>query len=330
MTLQPPGTGSWSGRLDGDGPDHARWHQQIRQIRQIRHTGDTGGVVEAEAAHADVAVVGFACDEGVRRNQGRPGAAEGPDALRRALAGVPLHAPMELVDLGNIAVDDGDLEAGQARLGEVVAAAVDTHRLVVVLGGGHETAYGSYLGWVGSSRARGQRTGILNLDAHFDLRDEPRATSGTPFRQIARAEATAGRPFRYGVLGISGAANTAALFRTADALDVAYLTDHQCQPRHLDQVTDFVAGFLSGIDLLHLSIDLDVLPGERAPGVSAPAAYGVPMETLIEVCRQVAASGKAALVDVVELSPGHDVDARTARAAARLVHELVSALPEPR
>lgn len=314
MTLQPPEKDVWSGRRDGDGPEHARWHQQIRPIE----VGTTG----------DVALVGFASDEGVRRNQGRTGAADGPDALRRALGGLPLHAPLDLGDLGTVTLVGGDLEAGQVRLGEVVAAALDSHKLVVVLGGGHETAYGSYLGWTQSARTVGRSIGVVNLDAHFDLRDEPCATSGTPFRQMAQGEQAAGRPFRYAVLGISEASNTSALFRTAAALEVEYLSDRQCQPRHLAAVSAFVAQFLDGVDVVHLSIDLDVLPGERAPGVSAPAVYGVPMETLIEVCRQIAFSGKLALVDVVELAPNRDVDGRTARAAARLVFEVVGALAE--
>ena len=126
--------------------------------------------------------VGFPSDEGVRRNQGRIGAAGGPEALRRALGsltdpGVPLR------DAGDVPVGE-DLEAGQKRLGAVVAAVLATGDLPIVLGGGHEVAYGSYLGW--SSMAGAEHWGVVNLDAHFDLRDEPCSTSGTPFRQIQR------------------------------------------------------------------------------------------------------------------------------------------------
>ena len=51
-------------------------------------------------------------------------------------------------------------------------------------------------------------TGVINLDAHFDLREAPEATSGTPFLQMARADLAAGRAFDYTVLGIAAPANT--------------------------------------------------------------------------------------------------------------------------
>ncbi|MER7014433.1 hypothetical protein ABT324_23655 [Saccharopolyspora sp. NPDC000359] len=59
----------WSGRDDGPGFEHLRWHH----------------VVGSDES-ADLAFLGFRSDEGVRRNKGRPGAADGPRALRQALA----------------------------------------------------------------------------------------------------------------------------------------------------------------------------------------------------------------------------------------------------
>jgi len=67
-----------------------------------------------------------------------------------------------------------------------------------------------------------------------------------------------------------------------------------------------------------------VLPAAIAPGVSAPAAYGVPLETIQFVCDTVAASGKLAVCDIAELNPAFDIDNRTARTAARLIHRLVT------
>ncbi len=269
-----------------------------------------------------MALVGFACDEGVRRNHGRVGAAHAPDALRRALAPMALHLDVPIIDAGTVAVEDQDLEAGQDRLADRVAALLDRHELVVVLGGGHETAWGSYLGRTRSTRLAGARTGVLNLDAHFDLREADAPSSGTPFLQMARADRAAGRDFRYTVLGISEPSNTGVLFRTAADLGVEHLTDEQCSPQNLPHVLASVDRLLDNVDALHLSIDLDVLPASVAPGVSAPAGYGVPLEVIHAVCRHVARSGKLALVDVVELLPRLDLDHRTARTAARLITTL--------
>jgi formiminoglutamase len=88
-------------------------------------------------------------------------------------------------------------------------------------------------------------------------------------------------------------------------------------------VQAFVAGFLDSVDVLYLTIDLDVLPASVAPGVSAPAAYGVPLPVISAVCRQVAGSGKLLHLDVAELNPAFDIDGRTAKVAARLVDTLL-------
>src|SRR5699024_7240369 len=189
--------------------------------------------------------------------------------LRSTLASLAVHEDLAVVDHGDIVVEDGDLEDGQRRLGEAVADARRDAPLTVVLGGGHETAWGSYLGL-----GRRPRLGVLNLDAHFDLRQEDRPTSGTPFHQIARERQAQGLDVHYAVLGVSTASNTGVLFDTAEELGASWLLDDDCQ--EVTAPLAFVERFLEGVDEVYLSIDLDVLPASAAPGVSAPAPLGVP------------------------------------------------------
>ncbi|EFL07593.1 MULTISPECIES: formimidoylglutamase [Actinomycetes] len=306
-------TAKWTGRDDGRGPDHRRWHHAVHEF----------------SAAPSVSLLGFASDAGVRRNGGRPGAQAGPNAIRQALASFALPAEFAVSDAGDVVVEGDELEAGQESLGELVAKQLSAGNFPLVLGGGHETAYGSYLGLARSGLLDGRRLGVLNLDAHFDLRTADRASSGTPFRQIAAREAERGAEFAYAVVGISEPGNTAALFRTAAELNVRHLLDVDCQERHLDRVLDFVRAFVSDVDALYLSIDLDVLPAAQAPGVSAPASLGVPAAVVLEVCRLVASDPKLVLADLTELNPVYDVDHRTARIAARLAHTLVTSRPVP-
>ena len=309
----------WKGRFDGDDAGHRRWWQAVVPYGSEAEAGALRGGVEQTPQ--PVALLGFASDEGVRRNKGRPGAAAAPAAIRNALGPLAFHLDRSVADAGDVVVSGGALEAGQERAGRAVTALLDSGQLTAVLGGGHETAFASYLGVSSSAAVQGgQRLGILNLDAHFDLRDEPAPSSGTPFLQMARAEAAAGRDFRYAVVGISEPNNTRALFDTARMLGVQYLLDEDCGA---ERVGDFVAGFLAGVDVLYLTIDLDVLPAAVAPGVSAPAAYGVPLPVISAVCRQVAASGKLVHLDIAELNPEFDIDGRTARVAARLLDTLL-------
>jgi formiminoglutamase len=311
----------WTGRFDGEGAEHRRWWQVVTPyaLRTLPAPASAGAGAPFRTRAA--VLLGFGSDEGVRRNQGRVGAAAGPAAIRAALAPLAFHLNRDVHDAGDVPVAGQSLEAGQARAGLAITRLLDAGQLPVVLGGGHETAFASYLGIAGSAAVReGLRVGVLNLDAHFDLRDEPVPSSGTPFLQMARAEAAAGRELQYAVVGISEPNNTGALFRTAQELRVDYLLDEDSSATAAHA---FVAAFLAQVDALHLSIDLDVLPASEAPGVSAPAAYGVPLPVVSAVCGQVAASGKLLHLDVAELNPRFDIDGRTAKVAARLVNRLL-------
>lgn len=317
----------WTGRNDGPGTEHERWYNRVTLWDS---PADQLPILGAQAP-ATTVILGFASDEGVERNQGRTGAAQGPDAIRRALATCATgsaHAGLHLADAGDIAVTDGNLEAGHDRLGSAVASVLDAGAFPLVFGGGHEIAYGTYRGLATSNlRHRDGKSatiGILNLDAHFDLRTAPRPSSGTPFRQALNAEHAAGTNLTYAVLGIAQPSNTQTLFDAAHHYGVPYLLDEDCQPSNLATVTAFVDRLLASIDLLYLTVDLDVLPAHQAPGVSAPAAYGVPLETILAVTRQVAVSGKLAVADIAELNPEIDIDARTAKTAARIAHTILT------
>lgn len=293
----------WTGRNDGPGIEHARWHSTI----------------SAPQPAPGIALLGFACDEGVRRNGGRPGAAAGPDAIRSALASLAVHQNTPLYDAGTVTVPGTDLEAGHEALSREVASLVEAGHLVIVLGGGHETAFGSHRG---VREALGYSPAIINLDAHFDLREADQPSSGTPFKQIAEL---AGSEFDYSVLGISRPNNTRQLFCTAASLEVHVVSDVKLGSLTLEECTELAESLAENHDAIHLSIDLDVLPAATAPGVSAPAALGVDFPRILALATAIAATGKLRLVDIVELNPDYDIDGRTAKVAARLVDEISSA-----
>jgi len=306
--LDLPGT-PWRGRVDIEetGPS-TRWHQQVRPF-------DAG-------AKEGVTLIGFAVDEGVRRNGGRPGAAQAPHALRAALASLPVLDEPALFDAGDIACVDGDLESAQRQLGARVARSIEQGSLPLVLGGGHEVAWGTYQG-IAAARPPGERLLIVNLDAHFDLRRAVRGNSGTPFLQIHDQRVAQGQPFDYRVFGISRYANTQALFERAEALGVGYRLDEALQsPAGLAEAHAALASDLAAFDAVYLTVCLDVLPGAQAPGVSAPAPLGVPMAHVEALIDQLMRSGRVIAADIAELNPVFDRDGLTARVAARLAARI--------
>jgi formiminoglutamase len=265
-------------------------------------------------------------DEGVRRNGGRVGAAQGPHTLRSALANMPLLEEPALWDAGDISCDGSALEQAQEALATQVADTITQGCTPIVLGGGHEMAWGTFQGIVRAHPDR-QRLLVVNIDAHFDLRMAAQANSGTPFRQMAEWCAATSRPFEYHVLGISRFGNTRALFDRAESLGVRYCLDEALQSAGLvAEAQALLERDLAQCDGVYLTICLDVLPGHVAPGVSAPAALGVPLPTVEALVRQVCASGRLLGADIAELNPAHDEGGRTARTAARLVAGIARAV----
>ncbi|MEM6533810.1 MAG: formimidoylglutamase [Myxococcota bacterium] len=265
-------------------------------------------------------ILGFASDAGVKRNKGRPGASRGPDAIRKALFGLP--APAELgaiVDFGDVVVSGDGLEAGHALLAEHVAEALHSQQRLVVLGGGHETAFGSFMGL--RARFPDAVIGIINVDAHLDLRNVGAAgpSSGTPFNQIRSLEP---EQFRYACLGVAREANTEALFDRACQWSVDIVHDAALleDPTAADPVIERV---VTDADLIYLTLDIDVLPHFQAPGVSAPATRGVPLTTVERIVGEVIDACSRTetplpLMDIVEVSPPFDRDGVTAKTAAYL------------
>ncbi|WP_258364228.1 formimidoylglutamase [Halomonas sp. LBP4] len=313
--LDPIDMSPWAGREDPE-PNSLRWHQVVEPL-----------TVDSPAG---VALLGFACDAGVARNQGRIGAAAGPRAIRKALAPLAWHRQAPVHDAGDVVGhghggDDG-METAQKRLAECLAALLAAGHRPIVLGGGHEVAFGSWSGLARHLEAEGDEApsvGIVNLDAHFDLRDPSHlCSSGTPFAQIAAECQTRGWPFRYACLGVSRAANTRALFARAADLEVLVREDREITATSLEAIAAELDAFIAGCDHLYLTIDLDVLPASEAPGVSAPASHGLSLPLIERLLERARDSGKLRLADIAELNPSFDIDGRTARAAARLIHHL--------
>jgi formiminoglutamase len=314
----------WSGRVDAiDGDAGRRWHQVVRPA-------------PAAGGARGVALLGFASDAGIQRNHGRVGAAAGPQTLRKYLSNLAWHGVPDdaLYDAGDVRCREDDLEGAQAAYANLAATLLRAGHRVIGLGGGHEIAWAGYQGIAQAfgGEPRCQRLGIINFDAHFDLRqsEQPgRGSSATPFQQIAESRAAAGMSFRYLCLGVSETANTPALFAQAQRLGVDFVPDVDIGAA---SVETHVRDFIASCDGIYLTFCLDVLPPAVAPGVSAPSGLGVPLHRALALlrlvrseCASAAGGDTLVLADVAEFSPPHDApDARTARTAARIVYEMAA------
>ncbi|VFS64352.1 Formimidoylglutamase [Raoultella planticola] len=153
----------------------------------------------------------------------------------------------------------------------------------------------------------GEKVGIINLDAHLDLRIADQASSGTPFRQLALECDAQQRGFHYTCIGASRAANTLALWDEAARRQVRVIEDLEVLDAFELRVAPEIARHIALYDRLYLTIDLDVLPAREMPAVSAPAALGITLATLLRIVEPLCRSGKLQAVDLVEFNPRFDI-----------------------
>lgn len=318
----PPNKDIWTGRVDANEGDLGlRWHQKIDFIDL-----SVEKLPPLKREQDGIVIIGFMSDEGVRRNKGRTGAKEGPEALRKSCCNHAshFHDSTLLFDAGNVMCIGEDLEGAQAELRQVITKIRSAGYFPFVFGGGHEVAYPHFMGLLDAEQ-KDKTIGIINIDAHFDLRiPDSKPSSGTPFYEISKQCKTAKRTFKYLCLGIQKSSNTQALLQRADALGVEYVFAQDCQHDHPEANEAKIHDFSMNVDAIYLTICLDVFDMAFAPGVSAPSAIGLMPEIALNFIKEIAKSGKLIAADIAELNPSLDENNMTEKLAAKLAYEIIT------
>lgn len=308
----------WHGRIDA--PANSSFFQQVQLLDLLHLQSQT-------IARKGFALLGFKCDEGAARELRRVGALEGPYAIRRRLANLPIHlnAPLSLYDAGNIVCADHDLESSQVALGEAIDLLLNAGLTPIIIGGGHEVVYGHYLGLAPHIHEE-QKLGIISFDAHFDLHPlapSHKASSTTAFYQIAKDQELKNKSFNYACIGIQKSANTAVIFDVANQLHAQYLLADDLHMNNHFVINEFCNTLVDNHQHLLCSISLDVFAPAYAPGVSCIQPLGLTPWQVVPLLRQLASSGKVRSYDLCEHAPRYDIDHRTAKLAATLIYEII-------
>lgn len=317
---------NWKGRNDSDTDYEAfRWHQIVQKANLDNMEPFTGRMA--------FVFIGFCCEQGVERNKGRIGTAAAPDFIRRQMANMPCTFPQDvkLFDAGNIPCYDITLEEGQDLLKRTVHKAMDLNLFPIVLGGGHGTAFGHYMGIHDhiQNNKDDENIGIVNFDAHFDIRPYDNGnTSGTMFRQIADLCKKENKPFQYMPIGIQRHSNTVSLFKTADRLGADYIEAQDIQSGTYINIIERVDSFIYDLDNIYITICADVFSSAFAPGVSATQSLGLDPDVVLPILKHILRSRKTIAFDICEVSPRFDQDNTTANLAAVLVFSVIDTICE--
>lgn len=298
----------WQGRFDGDDPLYHRIFQRVSLENNYNKISEN-----------DFVLHGFAVDEGVRRNKGRVGAKDAPDIIRKNTSNFPVVNPaFVLKDFGNITCEDRNLEKSQKELANKIAVVLKRKGKSLVFGGGHEVTFAHYSGI--KQAFPDKRVGIINIDAHFDNREiDPNigASSGTGFYQIAQEGEIHSLH-----IGIQKNSNTLKLFDTAHQFRMKYILADELFFENLPNIYQKIDAFLAGVDVLYLTICMDVFNAAIAPGVSATAYNGIMADSaFMHYFKHILKNEKLIAMDIAEVNPSLDIAERTARLAASLANE---------
>jgi arginase len=282
--------------------------------------------------------------------QNRRGTDMGPSALRYAgLQERIQRLGYDVHDYGNVSVPvveqiteaEGATESSRARhLGAVTqvcqsvyeqaVACTQGGEVAIFLGGDHSMSVGSV-----SGIARHRKLGVIWVDAHADY-NTPRTTPsgnvhGMPIAALLGDDpqelANIGypgpklHPSQIVMIGIRNLDYTERQRLTRSGITVHTMTD--IDEHGMALVTRQTLARLSHLDAIHVSLDMDSLDPEFAPGVGTPVPGGLTYREAHLLMEIMASSGKVSSMDIVEINPILDRGNQTAELAVQLAASLL-------
>ncbi|MFV0578622.1 MAG: formimidoylglutamase [Fusobacterium ulcerans] len=289
----------WNGRLDSYEEIDLRLWQVVQEIKEAQEAGG-------------VCFVGYDTDDGVVRNLGRKGAESGSNAIRKAIQSFPQLKRLKVYDYRNL--EKKSVEEAQKEYSEKISDVLKKGIFPIGLGGGHDIAYGSYLGI--RKAHPDKKIGIINFDAHLDMRPYDKGrTSGTSFKEIMDND----KNTQYAIVGFQKMGNTERLIKTAEAFNVLIL-EEECSE---ESIIKSLEEFIKKVDIVYITFCMDVFDASTAPGVSAPVVMGLEPKKGKRLLRFLMETEKVVCVDFAEVNPVYDIDNMTAKLAGCLIYEVM-------
>lgn len=285
-----------------------------------------GEIIPAGLEHYDtseIVIVGCPQDEGVRRNNGRIGAALAPDAIRKQFYRLtPFNIRRKVFDLGNIIIAE-DLETTHERHLAVVKTLLSDNKRIIVLGGGNDISYPD-------GRAMAEVFGPewwigINIDSHLDVRLAETRNNGTQYRQLldeklllpkyffeAAFQTQLCSPIYYSYIRELGVHRISLeLLRSREQADIELK----------EQIRQRFIGHSRSLNTF-FGFDLDAVRSADAPGTSAPSPIGLRGGEFITLVQYAASLANTKIIEFSEVNPNFDIDDRTSKLVAIAMHRF--------
>ena len=292
----------WNGKIDSFEEDDLKLWQVVKDISEVQEKGG-------------VCFVGYDTEDGILRDEGVVGAAEGADAIRKGLSELPSIKNLRIYDYGNL--EKKTLEEAQEEYSEKIADIYSKGLFPIGLGGGHDIVYGAYKGI--RKAFPDKKIGIISFDAHLDIKSyDERMTSETSFKKILDED----KNVEYAITGFQRLENSRSLIRNADEKGVLVLEEEYPEEFTISSLKSFV----KKMDIVYVTICMDVFDGAAAPGVSFPTVLGMDSKKGRRILRALMETKKVVCLDFAEINPRYDVANRTSRLAGYMIYETMEKL----
>lgn len=338
-------------------PESLKAELTPQRLHEVVHCLDLENLKMSTLSNSNSAIIGFCSDLGVLRNQGRPGAAEAPPQIRKQLVNKALHnSNLNICDVGDVVLTQDEvneedvpsiqmnsqelkhkedildpLKKAQVLLAQKISNLLKQNLFTIILGGGHEVAKPHFDAL--RETYPDKKIGIINIDAHFDLRQDLLApTSGTSFYEIWQQTMQAtghdnSKEFHYLVIGIQPSSNTPLLYKTAYESNSRFIVADEIPISGLNvKQQKLVNTFIDKVDVIMLTVCMDVFQSAISPGVSAPSPNGLTPKQVIPLIKEIMKSGKIISMDIAEVNPALDENQKTAVLAAEICYQLLTDL----
>jgi arginase len=262
-----------------------------------------------------------------------PGCAEAPAALAPLLAErlrgcgeAPMPGPM-LRPLPSERRKQFAVSRLCGLLASAVADALRRGRLPCVLGGDHSCAGGT---WSGVARTMRGELGLVWVDAHMDSHTPGTSHTGRlhgmplawllgqdddPLYGLASGVVD---PRHVCLVGVRSYESEEA--ERLERLGVRVIMMEEVRRRGVEAALDEALGIATtGTEAFGISVDLDVVTPEEAPGVGTPVPEGVSGQELARAIQRIGGRPDLAAVELVEYCPRLDPDGRSARVAVEIL-----------
>lgn len=268
---------------------------------------------------ARIVILGCPEDRGVKRNKGRPGARKGPEEIRRAFYKLAVNdriRSQKIFDIGDIVLGS-TLEETHEIQRAVVRDLLEQNKLVIVLGGGNDISYPDCAALTDVKKD----VLVFNLDKHFDVRDISPRNSGTAYRQLIEQGLI--DPRNLYELGFEDFANSPVYKKYLERKGVNIYSLGKMRSKGISCLFEKILK-VNKHKAVFWGIDMDVMRDSDAPGVSASCPTGLTAQEIMSIMEIAGRDTLFGVVEFTEVNPTVDIDDRTSKLTAILIHTFLS------